>query len=308
MKKKHWDSSMRLDRIETFCAVARNMSFSKAAEEFHVAQSAISQQIKSLEDELGFPLLVRSTRRVSFTDAGQSFYVDCVRLLAGFDEAVSRATSTLAGKKSHLTLGIEGIMQLKTKAEVLRRFARLCPDVTIQPVQIDRDKKYEDLLTGKFDLAFDIPQYSTLNQRIKKCGVIKNEHCLMVCKDHPLAGRESVSKQELAEYVTFWGGIPQVEDYVIKKYMDYFRVSGIEPQNVICVPEQDVATFMVSINLGGNIVPCSERESWNPELYSFVSLAEPLVLESAWLYSSDNANPALARFVEMADGQGEELK
>ena len=95
---------------------------------------------------------------------------------------------------------------------------------------------------------------------------------------------------------------------MIKKYMDYFRVSGIEPQNVICVPEQDVATFMVSINLGGNIVPCSERESWNPELYSFVSLAEPLVLESAWLYSSDNANPALARFVEMADGQGEELK
>ena len=64
MKKKHWDSSMRLDRIETFCAVARHMSFSKAAEEFHVAQSAISQQIKSLEDELGFPLFVRSTRRV----------------------------------------------------------------------------------------------------------------------------------------------------------------------------------------------------------------------------------------------------
>ena len=47
---------MKLDRIEIFCAVARNMSFTKAAEECGVAQSAISMQIKALEDELGFPL------------------------------------------------------------------------------------------------------------------------------------------------------------------------------------------------------------------------------------------------------------
>ena len=67
-------------------------------------------------------------------------------------------------------------------------------------------------------------------------------------------------------------------------------------------PEQDVATFMVSINLGGNIVPCSEKNTWNPELYSFVELEEPLVLESAWLSSSDNPNPALARFVKMVEG------
>ena len=64
---------MKLDRIEIFCAVARNMSFTKAAEECGVAQSAISMQIKALEDELGFPLFERSTRKVSFTDAGQSF-------------------------------------------------------------------------------------------------------------------------------------------------------------------------------------------------------------------------------------------
>lgn len=302
MNKKHWDSCMKLDRIETFCAVARNMSFSKAAEECHVAQSAISQQIRAMEEELGFPLFVRSTRRVSFTDAGQSFYVDCVRLLAGFDEAIERAVSALAPKKSILTVGIEGPMQSKVKAEALKKFSTAFPDVELQPKQIDRDKKYEDLLTGKIDLVFDIPQYYTLNQRIKKCGVIANEHCLMVCKEHPLAQYERVSKQTLAEYVTFWGGIPKVEDYVVRRYMEYFRSSGIEPENVVCVPEQDVATFMVSINLGGNIVPCSEKNTWNPELYSFVELEEPLVLESAWLYSSDNPNPALARFVEMVEG------
>lgn len=304
MNKKHWDNYMKLDRIETFCAVARNMSFSKAAEECHVAQSAISQQIRAMEEELGFPLFVRSTRRVSFTDAGQSFYVDCVRLLSDFDEAVERAVSALAPKKSVLTVGIEGLMQCKAKAKTLKQFALLYPNVELRPRQIDRDKKYEDLLTGKIDLVFDIPQYYTLNQRIKKCGVIENEHCLMVCKEHPLAQCGSISKQTLAEHVTFWGGIPKVEDYVIRRYMEYFRSSGIEPENVIFVPEQDVATFMVSTNLGGNIVPHAEIDTWNPEAYSFVKLEEPLILESAWLYSSDNLNPALAQFVEMVEGDG----
>ena len=91
---------MKLDRIEIFCAVARSMSFSKAAEECHVAQSAVSQQIRAMEEELGFALFERSTRRVSFTDAGQSFYVDCVKLMAGLDEALARAASKLNGKRA----------------------------------------------------------------------------------------------------------------------------------------------------------------------------------------------------------------
>lgn len=294
---------MKLDKIETFCAVARNMSFTKAAEECHVAQSAISQQIRSLEEELGFPLFIRSTRKVAFTDAGQSFYVDCVNLLSGFDDALERAVSAYKGKKIFLTIGIEGLMQCELKAYWIRKFTSLHPEIEIFPKQIDRDRKYEDLLTGKIDLVFDIPQYYTLNPHIQKCGVVRNSHCLMVNKDHPLAQRESVSKEELAAYTTFWGGIPKVEDFITKFYLDYFRSSGIEPEHVIYVPEQDVATFMVASNMGGNIVPCIEKRQWSHEQYAFVDLKDPLVLESAWLYSTDNKNPALKLFVEMIENE-----
>ncbi|MCF0137501.1 MAG: LysR family transcriptional regulator [Oscillospiraceae bacterium] len=292
---------MKLARIEAFCAVARNMSFSKAAEECHVAQSAISQQIKALEEDLGFPLFVRSTRKVTFTDAGQSFYVDCVKLMSGFDDAVDRATSTLRRKKHVLTVGIEGLMQCTTKSDIIRRFAEKNPDVDILYRQVGRDDKYEDLISGKIDVVFDIPQYFTLNNRIKKCGVIKNEHCVMVHREHPLASCDKVSVRELSEHVTFWGGIPIVEDYVVKSYREYFRQSDIEPKNIICVPEQDIATFMVSTGAGGNIVPVSEKKLWNSEVYAFVELEKPLVLESAWLYSVDNKNPALTSFVEEID-------
>lgn len=296
---------MKLERIETFCAVARNMSFTKAAEECRIAQSAISQQIRALEEELGFSLFERSTRKVTFTDAGQSFYVDCVKLLSGLDEALDRAVSAQKGRKLFLTIGIEGLMQNIRKAAAIKAFSDAHPEIDILARQIDRDKKYEDLLTGKIDIMFDIPHYYTLNPHIKKCGVIQNEHCLMVSRNHPLAGRERISKQELSEHITFWGGIPKVEDFITKFYLNYFRSGGIEPHHVICVPEQDVASFMVAANMGGNIVPLTEKAQWNPEQYSFVTLDEPLVLESAWLYSADNGNPALSRFVEMLNCQPE---
>ena len=292
---------MKLGKIEVFCAVARNMSFSKAAEECRVAQSSISQQIRALEEELGFELFQRSTRKVCFTDAGQSFYVDCVKLLNGLDEALDRAASIVYGKKSFLTVGIEGLLQNEIKVEAIKKFAARYEDIRVIPKQVGRDEKYEQLIAGDIDVIFDIPKYYTLNPRIRTCGVIKNPHCLMVSREHPLAGRENVSKAELAEYTTFWGGIPKVEDYVIRQYMEYFRSSGIEPENIICVPEQDVATFMVSANMGGNIVPASEKQWWNRERFAFVDLEEELAFESAWIYSADNGNPALRKFVEMVE-------
>ena len=297
---------MKLDRIEIFCAVARNMSFTKAAEECGVAQSAISMQIKALEDELGFPLFERSTRKVSFTDAGQSFYVDCIKLLTGFDDALDRAVSTHKGKRLFITIGIEGLMQTSYKAAAIRRFNAAHPDIQVIPRQVERDKKYEELSSGDIDLVFDIPQYYVLNNKIRKAGSICNDHCLMVHREHPLAEKKSVGRKELSEYVTFWGGIPKVEDYITKLYLNYFRDAGIEPEHVIYVPEQDVATFMVAANMGGNIVPTSEKEQMNTENFRFIRLEVPLTFESAWLYSSKNQNPALPLFIKTVEEMAEE--
>lgn len=71
-----------LQQIKYFQAVIRNNSFSKAAEECHISQSAISQQIKALETELGFPLLERKNRKFVLTPAGEHFYRKSLVLVA----------------------------------------------------------------------------------------------------------------------------------------------------------------------------------------------------------------------------------
>ncbi|HVO07653.1 MAG TPA: LysR family transcriptional regulator, partial [Burkholderiaceae bacterium] len=72
MKRTLRQRPLALDHLRTFEAVARRLSFSAAADEQHLTQSAISRQIKSLEDELGSPLFSRGTRRVELSGAGLS--------------------------------------------------------------------------------------------------------------------------------------------------------------------------------------------------------------------------------------------
>lgn len=72
-------------QIRYFQAIVRNNSFSGAAEECHISQSAVSQQIQALERELGFPLLERRNRKFSLTPAGEHFYRKSLVLIADFE-------------------------------------------------------------------------------------------------------------------------------------------------------------------------------------------------------------------------------
>ena len=71
---------MSIIRLPVFIAAARNLNFNKAAEELCISQTAISQQIKQLEQELGFELFVRSKRGVQLTPAGEAFYRRCRKI------------------------------------------------------------------------------------------------------------------------------------------------------------------------------------------------------------------------------------
>src|SRR5262245_21857985 len=85
-----------------FAAVAEHGSFTQAARELHVAQQAVSQQVKALEQLLGVTLLERSPRRVTLTPEGRVFLADCRRLLAGVDRATVRVRAAARGEAGTL--------------------------------------------------------------------------------------------------------------------------------------------------------------------------------------------------------------
>ena len=92
-----------LRQIRYFQSVVRNNSFSEAAEECHISQSAISQQVKALEKELGFSLLERHNRKFMLTPAGEHFYKKSLVLLADYEQMCSEAAKIARGDEAILT-------------------------------------------------------------------------------------------------------------------------------------------------------------------------------------------------------------
>lgn len=292
---------MKIDKLEEFCSVGRNMNFSKAADECHTAQSAISLHIRQLEEEVGFQIFERSTRKVSFTEAGYSFYKDCLSILENIENAQSKAAAISAGKKSTITVGIEGLIQSDIRIAMMRKFEAMYPEVKVIPVCMNLNDKYEQLSNGEVDVVFDIPRYYTLNRDIKAVGLIRNEHILMVSKDHPLADKRVVTKKDLSEHVTFLGGVSNIENYLMQQYIEYLRSDHYDTKKVRYVPDQNVATMMVALGQGGNILPRERTPILSRDVFSAVELEEPFYIESAWLYSKKNKNPILEKFIEMVD-------
>src|SRR3954470_1947475 len=79
-----------LNRLAVFVALVRAGSFTAAAKQLGTTKAMVSQQLAKLEEELGVTLLVRSTRRMSLTDAGERFHEDCARVLDDAEAAIAR--------------------------------------------------------------------------------------------------------------------------------------------------------------------------------------------------------------------------
>src|SRR3954451_9905465 len=99
---------MDLRQLRSFVAVAEELHFSRAAARLHLAQSALSAQVRQLEREVGGPLFVRSTRRGELTPAREGLLGDATQLLALADAALERVRGVVRGQSRSLVIGTLG--------------------------------------------------------------------------------------------------------------------------------------------------------------------------------------------------------
>jgi DNA-binding transcriptional LysR family regulator len=189
---------MELRQLEYFVAVTEEASFTKAAAKLHVAQPGVSAQIRQLERELGQPLLDRSGRTVRLTEVGAAVLPYARAALAAVEGAklsVDELTGLLRG---HVTIGtIDWIASLDLPG-LLAGFHRDHPNVEITVVQDESASLAEALLAGRTDLAF-LSLGAEPPPGIAVQGVIEQDLFASMSRDHPLAGRTSITLRALAE-------------------------------------------------------------------------------------------------------------
>ena len=146
-------NEVNLNRLAVFVALVRAGSFTAAAEQLGLTKAMVSQHLAKLERELGVTLLLRSTRRMSLTEAGTRFHADCVRLLADAEAAIERVGGNRDTPSGTLRLTTSTDYGMAVVAPALASFCQLHPQVQADLVIGDR---INDLIAERFDLAIRV--------------------------------------------------------------------------------------------------------------------------------------------------------
>ena len=137
-----------LNALRAFEASARQLSFTRAAEELFVTQAAISHQIKALEDNLGIKLFMRKNRSLLLTEEGQSYYLDIKDVFNSLHEATERLLAR--GAKGAITVSLQPSFAIQWLVPRLNTFNSLHPDIDVRIKAVDQA---ENSLTEDVDIA-----------------------------------------------------------------------------------------------------------------------------------------------------------
>lgn len=211
---------MLLRHIRYLLAVAEHRNFTRAAEALHVSQPTLSQQIKQLEENLGAPLLDRTGRSISLTDAGQA-YVRYARLALQDLQAGTRAIHDVQDlRRGHLRLAMTPTFTAYLIGPLLARFNALYPGITLSVEELTQDRIEaalgEDLLdigigfTGEHGLEIDCE------------ALFVEELSLVVSASHPERNQRAWLEQPLVLLNT---------GFATRRYIDdYCHRQGVKPQ------------------------------------------------------------------------------
>src|SRR4030088_1700406 len=199
---------MDLRQLRYLVALAEERHFTRAAAREHIAQPALSQQIRRLEDEVGLALVERTTRRVAITDAGELLVGRARRILAELEAADTELQALRGVQTGHVTVGSLHTMGPVDLSLVLSLFHQRHPEVELTVREQSSEELAEMLRVDELDLAF-----LSVTERIESHGLglhqlVSEELVVILPPDHPLGRRRRVRMADLAddEFISYREG------------------------------------------------------------------------------------------------------
>lgn len=187
---------MLISQMQYFTAVVRTGSFTEAAAECNISQSAVSQQIKALESELGVALLEREKRSFKVTEAGEYFYQKCLAVMS--DIELMKRNTVKIGKKdlAVLNLGYLNGYGGSEFRDAVAEFAAKYPKVQINLSTGSHENLYNELTSGKIDLAFN-DQRRVFNPSYENMELICSRSYVHISSHNPMSQLPSIDVDDL---------------------------------------------------------------------------------------------------------------
>lgn len=243
---------MDTSTLQAFLAVAESGSFSKAAAQLYLTQSAVSKRIALLEEQLGSKLFDRIGRSISVTEAGNELLPRARDILLQFDDAKRAINNISSGEiMGTLSFAASHHISLHRLPDYLRRFSEECPDVELDLRFEESEVAYEGVLKGDLELAL-ITLSPDPDENIHSEIIWDDLLQYVVSEDHPLATSSEITLTELTAYNAILPGANTFTRTLVEQLFDQHALS----LNVTMSTNYlDTIRMMVSIGLGWSLLP-----------------------------------------------------
>lgn len=287
---------MELRHLRYFIAVAEELHFGRAAERLNISQPPLSQQIQSLETQVGALLLYRNNRSVKLTQAGEMFLKEAKGIVGRVHDISEQAARIHRGEEGKLTIGLTSSAPfLKKISHTFRRFRSAYPQVNIRIEELNSQQQLTPLVEGVLDLGV---MRNGILPDVLQHNVLRSEPLVAVVPaDHPLT-RLAVGELTFAHladqpFVFF------SKDVGTSLYDDILRrlaSAGITPFITQEVGEALTIIGLISAGLGVSILPASYKRI-QVDGVKYLSFKDEQESTQVWLVSHKHrplSAPALA--------------
>jgi DNA-binding transcriptional LysR family regulator len=282
------DGDIELRHLRYFVAVAEELHFGRAALRLHLAQPPLSQQIRKLEEILGYPLFIRTSRAVRLTSAGEVFLERARRTLRNVQEDMDEARSVGRGEEGFLRVGFIGSAMLTPLPAMLGRYRRLYPKVNLQLHESYTSAVVQKLLKGELDAGFLRDSGPASGLEIEP--LFSEPFIAVVPRKHPLARYKTISTKDLRnEPFVFFS--PSAGTLAYEKPVSLCEEHGFRPRVVQEAPQWLTIMRLVGAGLGVTIAPACVKQVAAPNV-ACLSLRSTVVqsdIELAYRSDEDRA-------------------
>jgi len=279
-----------------FMAVADERNFTRAAHRLNIAQSPLSQQIRALEREIGVPLLTRTTRSVSLTQAGEAFYERAGRVLTLADDAIEASRKAARGHLGQLSVGFTSSATFELLPRLARTYADRYADVTLEVhSDLTTSEQTAALLEGKLSVGVLRPPVLAEGLAVE---IIRREPvAVLLANRHPRTVDREIDLADLRDewFISQQANPPATMHQVLRNAC---QSAGFVPRIRETVGGSAGLMALVAGDMGVALVPYSLRHI-SLDGVTFRPLRTPVVTVSlALAYRKANVSPLVRGFLE----------
>ncbi|SHE10061.1 HTH-type transcriptional regulator gltC [Chlamydia abortus] len=290
------NGKVELRQLHYFVKVAKKQHVTQASEELHVAQSAVSRQIRQLEQELGVTLFVQKGRNLQITPVGKLFLSRIEEILNELDRAVVEVKEFLDPTRGEIRIGFPHSLGIALLPTVIAKFRQHYPDVKFKLRQGTFFSLIRDVIEGEIDLSFISPFPESHNYVSGE--ILLTEELFGILPDtHPLAGEATIRLDQLKDepFVMF------SDAYSLRTIvLQACKKAGFVPQIGFEGEETDTIRGLVAAGLGVSLMPEMALMETSKLQPARVRVIEPTVTRTIGLIrrKSEKLSPVVQAFRE----------